>query len=84
MAKKAKKRDAPEKDFRVPLAETLEWIEEGEKKRDGWAVRPGCVAKKMTESLEKHLRKLRRQAEKLQHLSAPEQKKRVGKAGKPK
>lgn len=84
MAKKTKKRNAPRKNFHIPLAETLEWIEEGEKKRDGWAVRPGRVARKMTESLEKHLRKLRKQAEKLQHLSADEQKKRAGKAGKSK
>jgi hypothetical protein len=80
MAKKTKDRNAAEKDFRLPLAETLEWIEEGEKKRDSWAVRRGRVARKMTASLEKHLRKLRKQAEKLQHLSADEQKKR-GKGG---
>ena len=72
MGKKAKKRGARGKNFHIPFAETLAWIAEGEKKRDGWAVRPGRVAKKMTESLEKHLRKLRKQTEKLQHLSADE------------
>ena len=79
MAKKTKKRNAPGKNFSIPLADTLEWIAEGERKRDGWAVRPGRVAKKMTESLKRHLRKLRKQAEKLQQLSAVEQKKRAGK-----
>jgi hypothetical protein len=77
MAKKAKKPAAAEKDFDIPLAETLDWIQEGEKKRDGWAVRSGRVAKKMTESLEKHLKKLRKQAEKLQRLSAKQKKRKL-------
>ena len=61
----------------MPLEEALTWIEQGEKQRDAWAKRPGKAAGKLTESFEKHLRKLRKQVEKLQPLWAEQGTKRV-------
>jgi hypothetical protein len=69
MAKKSKRSDGSDISLQVSLTQTLNWIDEGEKIQKGWAARTGKVATKMADSFEKHLRKLRKQATKLEKLT---------------
>jgi hypothetical protein len=62
-----------DRDWHVPLAETLKWIENGEKLQALWASRRGAVPEKMAESYAKHLEKMRKQAEKLLKLHKAEE-----------
>jgi hypothetical protein len=61
-----------DRDWHVPLAETLEWITKGELLQGQWASRKGAAAEKMSESLHKRLEKLRKEAEKLWELHQAE------------
>jgi hypothetical protein len=68
-----------DRDWHVPLAETLEWIAKGEKLQKQWAKRRGPVAEKMLASLQRGLDRLRKDADKLWALHKSEQKSKKAK-----
>jgi len=71
-----------DRNWHVPLAETLEWIRDGEKLLAQWNRRKGPAAERMAESMHKRLEKLRAEAEKLWELHQAEQKAKKAKKKK--
>ena len=61
-----------DRDWHVPLAETLKWIEKGEKLLADWNRRKGPAAERMAESMHNRLEKLRAEAEELWDLHQAE------------
>jgi hypothetical protein len=70
----AKRAAQPEKDYHVPLGQTLKWIEKGKQVLREWSLREGIAAEKMVESLRKMLEKLEKEAETLWELHKKETK----------
>jgi hypothetical protein len=71
----AKKPEVEER-YRVPLKETLKWIEGGEAILAKWRERKGNAAKQMAEAMARRLQKLRKDAKALKQLSAEKQEKK--------
>lgn len=62
-----------DRDWHVPLAETLEWIKHGEKLLKQWNQRRGPAAERMAEAMHRRLENLRNEAEKLWKLHKEEE-----------
>ena len=63
--------------YRVPLQETLKWIEGGEAILAKWRKQKGNAAKQMAEAMARRLLKLRKDAKALKQLSAEKQEKKM-------
>ena len=72
----AKKPEVKER-YRVPLQETLKWIEAGEAILAKWREQKGNAAKQMAEAMARRLLKLRKDAKALKQLSAEKQEKKM-------
>ena len=68
MAKKAKTKAKPEKDFHIPLAETLKWIANGEALVEKLKAATSTHDWDMLGKLEKRLMQARKEANKLHEL----------------